>query len=60
MKEFEVELKATTYRTFYVSAENKEEAEELAFYALDNDEEISGTWKDEACVSFIKSKDENQ
>ena len=59
MKEFEVELKATTYRTFYVSAENKEEAEELAFYALDNDK-CDCSWKDEACVSFIKSKDENQ
>lgn len=58
MKEFEVELKATTYRTFYVAAESKEEAEEMAFDALDNDEEISGTWKDEARVSFIEPKDE--
>lgn len=58
MREFEVELKATTYRTFYVTAESKEEAEELAFDALDNDEEISGTWKDEATVSFIEPKDD--
>ena len=54
MKEFEVELKATTYRTFYVTAESKEEAEELAFDALDNDEEISGTWKDEASINFVE------
>ena len=58
MKEFEVELKATTYRTFFVTAESKEQAEELAFDALDNDEEISGTWKDEARVSFIEPKDD--
>jgi len=58
MKEFEVELKATTYRTFYVTAESKKEAEELAFNALDNDEEISGTWKDEATVNFIEQKDD--
>ena len=58
MKEYEVELKATTYRTFYVTAESKEEAEELAFDALDNDEEISGTWKDGAMVSFIEPKND--
>lgn len=58
MKEFEVELKATTYRTFYVTAESREEAEELAFYALDNDEEISGAWKDEATVSSIEPKND--
>ena len=41
-----------------MTAESKEEAEEMAFDALDNDEEISGTWKDEARVSFIEPKDD--
>jgi len=47
---YEIEMSATTYRTFTVTANNVEEAEELAFHALDNDPEISGTWKDEARI----------
>ena len=54
MKEFEVEMSATTYRTFTITAESLEEAEELAFEALDNDEEISGAWKDEARIVETK------
>ena len=54
MKEFEIEMSATTYRTFTVTAESLEEAEELAFYALDNDEEISDAWKDEARIVETK------
>jgi hypothetical protein len=47
---YEIEMSATTHRTFTVTANNVEEAEELAFHALDNDQEISGTWKDEARI----------
>lgn len=47
---YEIEMSATTYRTFTVTANSVEEAEELAFHALDNDPEISGTWKDEARI----------
>jgi hypothetical protein len=47
---YEIEMSATTYRTFTVTANNVDEAEELAFHALDNDPEISGTWKDEARI----------
>ena len=47
---YEIEMSATTHRTFTVTANSVEEAEELAFHALDHDPEISGTWKDEARI----------
>ena len=47
---YEIEMSATTHRTFTVTANSVEQAEELAFHALDNDQEISGTWKDEARI----------
>jgi hypothetical protein len=54
MKEFEVELSATTYRTFYITAESAEQAEELAWEALDEDEEIKGSWKDSAKLESVE------
>lgn len=56
---YEIEMSATTYRTFTVAANTVDEAEELAFNQLDNDPEISGTWKDEARIvnrTKIKTK----
>ena len=50
MKTFEIEMSATTYRTFTIKAESLEDAEELAFYALDNDEEVNSAWKDNAKI----------
>ena len=54
MKEFEIELSATTYRTFTITAESAEQAEELAWDALDEDEEISGAWKDSAKLESVE------
>jgi hypothetical protein len=54
MKEYEVELSATTYRTFYITAESAEQAEELAWEVLDEDEEISGAWKDSAKIESVE------
>jgi hypothetical protein len=54
MKEFEVELSATTYRTFYVTAESAEQAEEMAWDGLDEDEGISGAWKDNAKLESVE------
>ena len=54
MKEFEVELSATTYRTFYITAESAEQAEEMAWEVLDEDEEISGVWKDSAKLESVE------
>ena len=60
---YEIEMSATTYRTFTVTANSVEEAEELAFNQLDNDQEISGTWKDEARIvnrTKIETKNHEQ
>ena len=54
MKEFEIEMSATTYRTFTITAESLEQAEELAWDALDEDEEISGAWKDSAKLESVE------
>jgi len=54
MKEFEVEISATTYRTFTITAESAEQAEEMAWNALDEDEEISGAWKDNAKLESVE------
>jgi len=54
MKEFEVELSATTYRTFTVTAESAEQAEEMAWDELFEDEEISEAWKDNAYITSVE------
>jgi len=54
MKEFEVKLCATTYRTFYVTAESAEQAEEMAWDELFEDEEISEAWKDNAYITSVE------
>ena len=42
---YEIEFKATTFRTYEVEASSKEEAEELAFERLDSDPDASSAWK---------------
>ena len=60
-KKFEVEIMGTTYRTYYITAESKDKAEELALDAVDEDWEISKAWKRNAEVSFSDEiKEENE
>jgi hypothetical protein len=47
---YEVEVKGTTYRTYDIKAESKEEAEQMALDAVDEDWEISKAWKQNAEV----------
>jgi len=49
-KWYEVEIKGTTYRTYDIKAESKEEAEQMALDAVDEDWEISKAWKQNAEV----------
>jgi hypothetical protein len=49
-KIFEVEMSATTYRTFEVEADSPEKAQDIAFSQLDEDDTISRAWKEEAQV----------
>ena len=53
MKKYEVELTSKTYRDYTVEAKNKIEARVKAFDALDEDDEVSRAWKENAVVSFI-------
>ena len=53
MKKYEVEFASKTYREYAVEAKNKKEAEEKAFDALDNDDEVSSAWKENAVASVV-------
>jgi len=53
MKTYEVEFKATTYRHYYVEANNKEEAEEKAIDNLGEDCEVGSAWKECSEVSSV-------
>ena len=53
-KWYQVEISSTTYRHYDIKAESKEKAEELALGAVDEDWEISKTWKQNAEVSYIE------
>ena len=59
-KKYEVEIGATTYRTYYITAESQEKAEEMAFDEMDADWEISKVWKRNAEVSFIEETKEEK
>jgi len=50
---YEVEFKATTYRTYQVEASSKEEAEELAGEQLDSDPNVSSAWREAAEVEMV-------
>tara|TARA_B100001778_G_C18551571_1_gene613347 strand:- start:1154 stop:1390 length:237 start_codon:yes stop_codon:yes gene_type:complete len=61
-KKYEVEIMGTTYRTYYITAESQEKAEEMAFEAVDEDWEISKAWKRNAELSYseeVKEESEN-
>jgi hypothetical protein len=53
MPKFQVEIKATTYRTFEIDAESSDEAVEKAFDDLMNDHEINSEWKEAAELESV-------
>jgi len=53
-KTYEIELMATTYRTYEVEAESPEQAQDIAFSELDEDHMISTAWKEEAKLSYCE------
>ena len=55
-KTYEVEFKATTFRTYEVEASSEEKAEELAFEQLDSDPDASSAWRESAEVNHIERK----
>ena len=48
----------TTYRTYYITAESQEQAEEMAFKEVDADWEISKVWKQNAELSYSEEMEE--
>lgn len=57
-KKFEVEIVGTTCRTYYITAESFDKAEEMAFDAVNEDWEISKAWKQSSELSYIEEIEE--
>ena len=58
MKTYEVEIMGTTYRTYYITAESQEQAEEIAWEEMDTDWEIPSVWKQNAELSYSEEMEE--
>jgi hypothetical protein len=57
MKRFEIEIASTTYRTYFIDSESKDDAVSRAFDEVDADWEISKAWKQNAEVSFVEEQE---
>tara|TARA_Y100000385_G_scaffold133819_1_gene138920 strand:+ start:125 stop:343 length:219 start_codon:yes stop_codon:yes gene_type:complete len=57
MKTFEIEIASTTYRTYYIDSESKDDAVSRAFDEMEVDWEISKAWKQNAEVSFVEEQE---
>jgi len=57
MKRFEIEIGSTTYRTYFIDSESKDDAVSRAFDEMEADWEISRAWKQNAEVSFAEEKE---
>ena len=57
MKRFEIEIASTTYRTYFIDSESKDDAVSRAFDEMEADWEISKAWKQNAEVSFAEEKE---
>jgi hypothetical protein len=56
IKRYEVEIMGTTYRTYYIDSESKDDAVSRAFDEMEADWEISKAWKQNAEVSFVEEQ----
>lgn len=57
MKTFEIEIASTTYRTYFIDSESKDDAVSRAFDEIEADWEISKAWKQNAEVSFVEERE---
>ena len=57
MKTFEIEIASTTYRTWFIDSESKDDAVSRAFDEMEADWEISKAWKQNAEVSLVEEKE---
>ena len=58
-KKYEVEIVGTTCRTYFVTAESVEKAEEIAFSEMEADWEIPSAWKQNSELSYIEEVEED-
>lgn len=58
MKTFEIEIASTTYRTYFIDSESKDDAVSRAFDEMEADWEISKAWKQNSKLSFIEEVEE--
>lgn len=57
MKTFEIEIASTTYRTYFIDAESKDDAVSRAFDEMQVDWEISKAWRQNAEVSSVEEQE---
>ena len=57
MKTFEIEIASTTYRTYFIDSESKDDAVSRAFDEMEADWEISKAWKQNAEVTFVEEQE---
>jgi hypothetical protein len=57
MKTFEIEIASTTYRTYFIDSESKDDAVSRAFDEMEADWEISKAWKQNAEVSLVEEEE---
>jgi|SaaInlStandDraft_1057018.scaffolds.fasta_scaffold223457_2 hypothetical protein len=57
MKTFEIEIASTTYRTYFIDSESKDDAVSRAFDEMEADWEISRAWKENSEVSFCEEQE---
>jgi hypothetical protein len=60
MKTFEIEIASTTYRTYFIDSESKDDAVSRAFDEMEADWEISKAWKQNAEVSLVEGKEKEK
>jgi|SaaInlV_125m_DNA_1040241.scaffolds.fasta_scaffold65741_2 hypothetical protein len=58
-KKYEVEIVGTTCRTYFITAESAEKAEEIAFSEMEADWEIPSAWKQNSDLSYIEEVEED-
>ena len=57
MKTFEIEIASTTYRTYFIDSESKDDAVSRAFDEMEADWEISKAWKQNAEVNLAEERE---
>ena len=57
IKRYEIEIASTTYRTYFIDSELKDDAVSRAFDEMEADWEISKAWKQNAEVSFVEEEE---